>query len=68
MEFTAAGYTQVDIDTIPLSGSGKHTLTLHSFDTSGTYDSADNLKTDTVIIYVTDYVRDVDLVQTITIR
>ena len=45
-EFTASGYTEVQVDTSLLSDSGKHSLTLHSFDTSGTYDPSENLKTD----------------------
>ena len=41
---------------------------MHSFDTSGTYATSDILKTDYVTLYVTDYIRDADLVQTITMR
>ena len=67
-EITASGYTEVQVDTSLLSGSGKHVLTLHSFDTSGTYATSDILKTDYVTLYVTDYIRDADLVQTITMR
>lgn len=41
---------------------------MYSFDTSGTLPSDRDLKEDTVILYVTDYIRNEDLVQTITMR
>lgn len=67
----ATGVTTVEVttsDPTQVPDSAVYTLTLESFDTVGILDPAETLKTDIVTLYITDYIRDADLVQVITMR
>lgn len=67
----ASTATTVDIytdDPALVPSSAVYTLTLESFDMNGVFDSIETLYTDYVTLYITDYIRDVALVSTITMR